>query len=118
MMRQLNVGFLPVCDGRRLLGVLTDRDIVVRSVADSRDPQLASVRDAMSEELVYAYEDDAIEHGAELMRRHQIRRLPIVDREKNLVGVVSLGDLAVDTGRDRLSGATLERISEPARPSR
>jgi CBS domain-containing protein len=118
MMRQLDTGFLPVCDGRRLQGVLTDRDIVVRSVADSRDPQLASVSDAMSQELVYAYEDDSVERGAELMRQHQIRRLPIVDRQKNLVGVVSLGDLAVDTGRDRLSGATLEDISKPARPSR
>jgi CBS domain-containing protein len=118
MMKQLNVGVLPVCDGRRLQGMLTDRDVVVRAVADSRDPQLAAVRDAMTAEVVYAYDDDSVEHGAELMRKHQIRRLPIVDRQKDLVGIVSLGDLAVDTGDDRLSGATLERVSEPARPRR
>jgi CBS domain-containing protein len=118
VMKRLNVGFLPVCDGRRLQGVLTDRDIVVRPIADSRDPHQATVRDAMSTEVVYAFEDDRVERGAELMKDHQIRRLPIVDRAKNLVGVVSLGDLAVDTGDQRLSGATVERISEPSQPRR
>ena len=118
MMRRLNVGFLPVCDGRRLEGVITDRDIVIRPIADSRDPQLTPVRDAMSPQLVYAYDGDSVEHAAELMRQHQIRRLPIVDHNKHLVGIVSLGDLAVDAGNDRLSGATLERISEPSRPGR
>jgi CBS domain-containing protein len=118
LMKRLNVGFLPVCDGRRLQGVLTDRDIVVRPIADSRDPQQATVRDAMSSEVIYAFEDDRIERGAELMKEHQIRRLPIVDRAKNLVGVVSLGDLAVDTGNRKLSGSTIERISEPSRPRR
>jgi CBS domain-containing protein len=118
MMKRLNVGFLPVCDGRRLQGVLTDRDIVVRPIADSRDPQQATVRDAMSSEVIYAFEDDRIERGAELMKEHQIRRLPIVDRARNLVGVVSLGDLAVDTGNRKLSGSTIERISEPSRPRR
>ena len=117
-MRRLGVGFLPVCDGRRLQGTLTDRDIVVRTVSDSRDPQVATVRDAMSPEVVYAFEDDTVERAAALMRQHQIRRLPIVDRNKSLVGVVSLGDVAVDSGSDELSGATLERISEPARPRR
>lgn len=112
-MRRLGVGFLPVCDGRRLEGTLTDRDVVLRTVAESRDPQVATVREAMSKELVYAFEDDTTEQAAGLMRQHQIRRLPIVDRSRNLVGVVSLGDLATEAGDDRLSGATLERISEP-----
>jgi CBS domain-containing protein len=118
MMKRFDVGALPVCDGKRLQGMLTDRDLVVRAVADSRDPQLASVRDAMTAEVVYAYDDDSVEHGARLMREHQIRRLPIVDRQKNLVGIISLGDLAVDTGDERLSGTTLERVSEPGRPRR
>ena len=118
MMKRLDAGFLPVCDGKRLQGVLTDRDIVVRPVADSQDPQLTAVRNAMSPEVTYAFEDDPVDRGAELMRQHRIRRLPIVDREKNLVGVVSLGDLAVDTGDERLSGSTLEQVSEPAHPRR
>jgi CBS domain-containing protein len=118
LMKRLDVGALPVCDGRRLQGMLTDRDVVVRSVADSRDPQLATAREAMTEEVIYAFEDDSVEKGAELMRKHRIRRLPIVSREKNLVGIVSLGDLAVDAGDDRMSGETLERVSEPAQPTR
>lgn len=112
-MRRLGVGFLPVCDGRRLQGTLTDRDVVLRTVAESRDPQVATVREAMSSEVVYAFEDDTVERAAALMRQHQIRRLPVVDRGRNLVGVVSLGDLAVEGRDDRLSGTTLERISEP-----
>jgi CBS domain-containing protein len=117
-MRRLDVGALPVCDGRRLLGMLTDRDIVVRSVAESRDPHLATAGEAMTAGVVYAFADDSIARAAELMRQHRIRRLPIVDREKQLVGIVSLGDLAVDAGDDRLSGETLERVSEPAFPRR
>jgi CBS domain-containing protein len=115
MMRRLGVGFLPVCDGRRLQGTLTDRDVVMRTVAESRDPQVATVSEAMSGEVVYAFEDDTVERAAALMRQHQIRRLPIVDRARNLVGVVSLGDLAVEADDDQLSGSTLERISEPVR---
>ena len=117
-MRRLDVGALPVCDGRRLLGMLTDRDIVVRSVAESRDPHLATAGEAMTAGVFYAFADDSIARAAELMRQHRIRRLPIVDREKQLVGIVSLGDLAVDAGDDRLSGETLERVSEPVLPRR
>ena len=114
-MKHLDVGALPVCDGRRLLGMVTDRDIVVRAVAEGRDPRLISAQDVMTKELIYAQEDDAVQRGADLMRRHQIRRLPIVDRQKQLVGIVSLGDLAVDLGDDHLSGATLEQVSKPGR---
>jgi CBS domain-containing protein len=117
-MRRIGVGFLPVCDGRRLQGTLTDRDIVVRTIADGRDPQVTTIREAMSPDVVYAFDDESVDRAADLMRQHQIRRLAIVDRGKSLVGVVALGDLAVDTGDDRLSGATLERISEPSRPTR
>jgi CBS domain-containing protein len=118
LMRRLDVGAIPVCDGRRLQGMITDRDIVVRSVSDGRDPHLTTVRDVMTDEIVYAFEDDPVDRAASLMRDRQIRRLPIVDRDKDLVGIVSLGDLAVDTGDDRLSGETLERVSSPSRPSR
>ena len=112
MMKRLDIGSLPVCDGRRLQGLVTDRDLVVRAIADGRDPHSTHVRDVMTGEVVYAFQDDSIEKGADLLRRHRIRRLPIVDRDKNLVGIISLGDLAVDSGDDRLSADTLEQVSQ------
>ena len=115
MMRRLDVGALPVCDGTRLIGMLTDRDITIRSTADGRDPHLTPVRDVMSPGVAWATEDDPVEQAARIMREHRIRRLPIVDERHSLVGVVSLGDLAVDVGDDDLSGDTLERISEKTR---
>jgi len=118
LMRRLDVGAVPVCDGTRLQGMLTDRDIAVRAAADGKDPRQTLVRDVMTNEVTWAFEDEPVERAATLMRQHQIRRLPIVSRDKNLVGIVSLGDLAVDTGDDRLSGATLEDVSAPSRPGR
>jgi CBS domain-containing protein len=113
MMRRLNVGALPVCDGSRLIGMLTDRDITVRSTADGRDPHLTAVRDVMSPGVAWATEDDPVEEAARIMREHQIRRLPIVDDRHSLVGVISLGDLATNVDADAETGDTLERISEP-----
>jgi CBS domain-containing protein len=118
MMRRLDVGALPVCDGTRLIGMLTDRDITTRSTADGRDPHLTPVRDVMSPGVAWATEDDPVEAAARIMREHRIRRLPIVDERHSLVGVVSLGDLATDVRDDDLSGDTLERISEKTHQSR
>lgn len=117
-MKTLDVGSLPVCDNRRLLGVLTDRDITVRAVAAGRDPGTTKVSDTMTPELIYCFEDENIKEAAKLMERHQIRRLPILDREKHLVGIVSLGDLALETGDDKMSGEVLEEVSEPNLPKR
>jgi len=118
LMRRLDVGALPVVDGGRLLGMLTDRDIAIRVAADGRDPHLTLVRDVMSTATTSANQDDSVEAAARIMREHRIRRLPIVDERHNLVGIVSLGDLATDVGDDRLSGQTLEEVSEPSRPNR
>lgn len=118
MMRRLDVGALPVCDGSRLVGMITDRDIAIRAAADGRDPHTTLVRDVMSPEITWAVDTDPVEEAARIMREHQIRRLPVVDERHNLVGIVSLGDLAVDIESDQLSGETLERVSEPARPRR
>jgi CBS domain-containing protein len=117
-MKSLDVGSLPVCDNRRLLGVVTDRDIAVRAVAAGRDPKTTPVSETMTPELIYCFEDEPLREAAKLMERYQIRRLPILDREKHLVGIVSLGDLAVETGNEKLSGTVLEEISEPAKPKR
>jgi len=112
IMRRLDVGALPVCDGTRLIGMLTDRDITIRSTADGRDPHLTPVRDVMSPGVAWATEDDPVDEATRIMREHRIRRLPIVDERHSLVGVVSLGDLAVDLRDDDLSGDTLEQISK------
>jgi CBS domain-containing protein len=113
-MRDLDVGPLPVCDNDRLAGMLTDRDITVRAVAEGRDPKSAKVRDAMSEGVCYCFEDDDVSDAARLMKEKQVRRLVVLNSDKRLVGIVSLGDLAVETGDQKLAGQTLERVSRPS----
>lgn len=118
LMRQMDIGGLPVCDGSRLVGMVTDRDITIRSAADGRDPHLTPVRDIMSSGVAWAVETDPVEEAARIMREHRIRRLPIVDERHSLVGMVSLGDLAVDANDRELSAEALEEISEPSKPKR
>jgi CBS domain-containing protein len=112
-MRSMDVGSLPVCDGQRLLGMVTDRDLTVRMMAEGRDPVSTPVSEAMTPDVCYCFADQDVKEAAQLMQREQIRRLPVVDRQKHLVGIVSLGDLAV-AGDDRLSGDTLQDISQPS----
>lgn len=118
IMKQLNVGSLPVCNGRKVLGMITDRDITTRATAERRDSNSTPVKEIMSAEVYYCFDDQDVREAAEVMSQYQIRRLPIVDRDKNLVGIVSLGDLSVDAGSDKLSGDTLEDISNPSKPER
>jgi CBS domain-containing protein len=116
-LRDLNVGPLPVCDGERLVGMLTDRDITIRAVAEGRDPNTTPVREAMSPEVAYVFEDDPVSRAADIMRERQIRRLPVMNRDKRLVGMLSLGDLATDM-RAGVAGKVLEDVSAPSRPER
>jgi CBS domain-containing protein len=118
VMRQLDVGSVPVCTGRKLVGMLTDRDIAVRLVADGLDPAATPASQIMTAGVIYLYDDQSVQEAADTMSAHQIRRLPIVHRDKELVGIVALGDLAVDLPDDQLSGEVLEGVSEPARPRR
>jgi CBS domain-containing protein len=118
LMDRLNVGPLPVCTGDQVVGMITDRDITVRATAVGQDPQATRVADVMSRDVVSAYEDQEVGEAARLMQAKQVRRLVVLDRTGRLVGIVSLGDLAVVSGDDRLSGATLEQISEPSQPDR
>lgn len=110
-MESLDVGALPVCSGQRLLGMLTDRDIVVRAIAEGLDPDEACVSDIMSDEVQTARADEDSEAAMRLMGERQIRRLPVVDEDQRLVGIVSLADLAL-----RQSGhidPVVREISEP-----
>ena len=114
-MQQLDVGALPICDGDRLTGMVTDRDIVVRCVAKGMDPGRTQVKDAMTEHLTWCREDDDVQEAAKLMQDKQIRRLPIVDKDKRLVGIVSLGDVA--TREDRATaGEAVKDVSKPGGP--
>lgn len=111
LMRELDVGVLPVCDHDRLAGMVTDRDIVVRGVADGRDAYTSAVRDVMSPGVVYVLADQEVEEAARIMEEKQIRRLPVLNREKRLVGILSLGDVAVRS-HPAFSGQALKEVSE------
>jgi CBS domain-containing protein len=115
-MQTHDVGSVPVCDGARLQGMLTDRDIAIRAVAEGRDPFTTLVRDVMTSEVIYGKEKQEVSEAAELMEREQIRRLVVLDDDKNLVGIVSLGDVATQSRNRKLSGETLEAISRPGQP--
>jgi len=117
-MQSLNIGFLPVREGREIVGVLTDRDIVVRALAREFDPDSTRVKDIATQNVTYCYEDIGVEDAAALMEEHQIRRLIACDYDGSPVGIISLGDLAVKTVQENLYGEALERISEPAAPAR
>jgi CBS domain-containing protein len=117
-MKALDVGSLPVCDDDRLVGMVTDRDITVRATAEGLPPNLGQVRDIMTPNVVYCYEDQDVSEAARLMEQNQIRRLVVLNRDKRLVGIVSLGDLAVKAGDEGHSNEALEQVSEPATPRR
>lgn len=116
-MRTLDVGALPVCDGDQLVGVITDRDITIRATAEQKSPQTTKVRDVMTPEVVYGLEDQDVMDAARIMEERQIRRLPVLDKNHKLVGIVALGDLATDAGV-MLGGEILEQVSEPSHPDR
>ncbi len=116
LMQEYDVGALPVCDGERLLGMVTDRDIAVRAVAEGLDPEEACVSDVMSENLEYCSEDQDCEDVMRLMGERQIRRLPVVDGHHKLVGIVSIADLA--RNQDGPLDQTIREISEPGGANR
>lgn len=117
-MRSLDVGPLPVCDRDKVVGMVTDRDITVRAVADGRDPKNTRVRDVMTTDVVYCYEDDPLTRCVEIMETKQIRRILVMGRDNHLRGIISLGDIATRMGPESktLSGEVLEQVSEPSRP--
>ena len=117
-MGQLDVGALPVWDGRQLIGMVTDRDITVRGVASGMQGESTSVREGMSTDVQCCFEDEQIDAVMEKMRGAQIRRVPVMDRQNRLVGMVSLGDLALDASNETKVEDTLEGISQPSQSDR
>lgn len=98
-MSEGDFGLLPIGENDRLVGTVTDRDITVRAVAHGKDPSATKVREVMSEGIVYCFADQSVDEAADLMADRQVRRLPVLDRDKRLVGIVALADLARETSR-------------------
>jgi CBS domain-containing protein len=112
-MRDRDIGFLPVCNDDRLIGVLSDRDVIVRALAEGMDSTATIGLDLVTSPAIYCFDDQSLDEAAKLMHDNQIRRLVILNRDdKRMVGVVSLGDLAINAD-DKLSGEVLQSISEP-----
>jgi CBS domain-containing protein len=116
IMRDLNIGALPVCDGKRLQGIITDRDITIRAVADGKSTSDCKVSDVMTAQVLWCFEDQTVGEVLQQMGDQQIRRIPVVNRNMELTGVVSLGDLA--TRQAAPTDGTLEDISAPIAPTR
>ena len=112
-MRSADIGAIPVCDGRRLLGMVTDRDITIRITAEGRDAANTPVLEAMTPDVTFVFEDQDVQEAARIMKDQQIRRLPVLSRDRQLVGILAIGDIAT-AGDDRTSGDTLQKISEPS----
>jgi CBS domain-containing protein len=117
-MDELNIGAVPVCDGDKLVGMVTDRDITVRAVAAGKPVETCKASDVMSASVRWCYEDQDTDDLLDEMRDSQIRRVPVVTREHKLVGIVSLGDLAERSGQPPRVAETLKDISTPSQPDR
>jgi CBS domain-containing protein len=111
VMKDRDIGSLPVCNGKRLIGMVTDRDMAVRGIANGLSPQSTPVRDVMTQDVEYVSDTDSIDDVQRKMGGDQIRRVPVVDAQHDLVGIVSLGDLATNDARG--TDKTLKQISEP-----
>jgi CBS domain-containing protein len=118
-MDELNVGVIPVCDGEKLVGMVTDRDIVVRGVAQQADTKTLKLADVMSTNVRCAKQDDDVDEVLSQMADTQIRRMPVVDEQERLVGILSIGDIAAKDPDDDVDVAmSLGDISSPAEPDR
>lgn len=111
-MRDGDFGMMPVGENDRMIGTISDRDIAIRAVAEGKDAG-TKVRDVMSEGIAWVYEDDSVEQAATIMSKRQVRRLPVVDRDKRLVGIVALGDFAVESSEIQPAAQALSEISKP-----
>ena len=109
-MRDGDFGMMPVGENDRMIGTISDRDIAIRAVAEGKDSD-TKVRDVMSDGIAWAYEDDSVEKAAKIMSERQVRRLPVVDRDKRLVGIVALGDFAVESSEIKPAAHALSEIS-------
>ena len=116
-MRDGDYGILPIGENDRLIGIITDRDIAVRGVAEGYDPKKINVRDVMSERVLYCYEDQSLDEVAQNLGENRIRRLPVLNRQKRLVGILSLGDLAQANLNPKQLEETLIHVTQQSKKS-
>lgn len=112
IMRDSDTGVVPVVDGTKIIGMVTDRDIVVRAIADGKNISDVQVTDVMTRSVRSLSEDDSVDDALNLMSSAQIRRVPVVNSANDLVGIVSMGDISTNTNRDGKVGKAVENISE------
>ena len=118
LMKEFDIGALPVWKEQRPTGMITDRDITIRAIAESKDPNETTVREVMTPEIYCCFEDDDIHEAASLMEEKGVHRLLVLSEDNQPVGFVSLADFVVKSRDERLAWEILEKISEPARPHR
>lgn len=112
-MRDGDFGMMPVGEDDRMIGTISDRDIAIRAVAEGKDAG-TKVREVMSEGIAWVYEDESVEKAAKIMSERQVRRLPVVNRDKRLVGILALGDFAVERSEILPAAEALSEISKPS----
>ena len=116
-MKTRNIGSLPVCESNRLVGTLTDRDVTIRVTAEGRDPAKTKVGDVMSKEIVTCMPDQDLSEAEQLMHDHQVRRLPVVDENRALVGYLAMAKLAQSEQDEKITGRVIKGISETKKPA-
>lgn len=114
-MKTFNIGVLPIFDNNKIVGLLTDRDIVVRAIAAGLDPKTTLIKNVYTPEVLSCSEDDDIETAAKIMEDNKVRRLMVFSNTQTLAGILSVGDLALKTSKDHLTYEVLEKVCEPAR---
>ncbi len=114
LMREMDVGSLPVCENDEVIGIITDRDMAIRAIAQGMDPNTTTVETVMSGGVAHIAADDSVEQAARLMQERGIRRLPVLNRLKRIVGIISLADMAVSSN-PAFSGIIVREVSQPVR---
>lgn len=112
VMEEIDCGALPVEENDKMVGMITDRDIAIRVVAHNKDPEKTAVGEAMTSGIQYCFDEDSVDEVAKKMRQEQHRRIPVVNKEKRLVGIVSLGDLALGSDDEDINSETLKAVSK------
>ena len=114
-MKQFDIGMLPVVEEDKVVGILTDRDIIIRAIAEDRDPEKTNAGEAMSKDVITAYDDQDAEEISQLMKKKQVRRLVLLNHDEKVTGVFSLGDLATALSDMEGKGEVLEEVSKPSK---
>ena len=114
-MRVFNIGCLPILEDNKIVGMLTDRDIVIRAIAAGSNPRMTIIKDIFTPNIIRCYEDDDIETAATIMEVHRVRRLVVIRNDNSVAGILSLGDLASKANIDHLTYEIMERVCEPVR---